>query len=169
MSKAWPVPGINPDESVATNARRILAARMAEFASYAPIVHDPNASEQLHNLRIATKRLRYTLELFREVFGEVGERQIERAKAIQQVLGDLHDHDVRIGLIQAELDRLNDHGSGAMEGTRRGLEAFLARERHRREECYRAFVELWDRLTAEGMRRDLALLSSDPVFTAVDE
>src|SRR5215218_9276808 len=107
MSRAWPVEGIVPEASLATNARRILAVRIAEFYSYAPIVVLETATEELHNLRISAKRLRYTLELFRAVFGESGERQIERVKAIQEELGNLHDADVRIALILDELSELS--------------------------------------------------------------
>ena len=100
MSRAWPVDDLDPDASLATNARRILAVKMAEYYSYAPIVPIETAVEELHDLRIAAKRLRYTLELFRVVFGGRGEAQIERVKAIQEELGAIHDHDVRIALIE---------------------------------------------------------------------
>jgi CHAD domain-containing protein len=110
MSRAWPVEGIEPDGTLADNARRILAVRMAEYYSYAPIVQVEEAVEALHDLRIAAKRLRYTLELFQDVFGETGRRNIERVKAIQQELGDVHDHDVRISLIDEELASLEAAG-----------------------------------------------------------
>ena len=106
MSKAWPVEGIDPDGTLGENARRILAVRIAEYYSYAPIVADDGAVEELHALRISAKRLRYTLELFRAAFGEVGEQQIERVREIQELLGQLHDHDVRIALIEEELTTL---------------------------------------------------------------
>ena len=106
MTKAWPVDNVDRGASVLVNARRILAVRIAEFYSFAPIVPHPEHEEALHDLRIAAKRLRYTLELFRPQFGVAGERQIERVKAVQEALGQLHDHDVRIALISDELSRL---------------------------------------------------------------
>ena len=106
MSKAWPVPGIDPAGTLAENARKILAVRTAEYFSYAPIVDIPEAVEQLHALRIAAKRLRYTLELFRDVFGQRGDALIDQIKAVQEDLGEIHDHDVRLDLIAAELTEL---------------------------------------------------------------
>src|SRR5918999_3483732 len=106
MSRAWPVDDVDPDAPVIQNARRVLAVRIAEFYSFEPVVPHPELSEALHDLRISAKRLRYTLELFRPQFGKAGERQIERVKSIQEVLGTLHDHDVRIELIGDELSRL---------------------------------------------------------------
>ncbi|MEZ4626307.1 MAG: CHAD domain-containing protein [Thermomicrobiales bacterium] len=44
--------------------------------------------------------MRYTLEMFTGVFGAIGDLQIERVKAIQESLGELHDCDVRIQLIE---------------------------------------------------------------------
>jgi hypothetical protein len=184
MSRAWPVDGIEPDGSLGDNARRILAVRIAEFYSYAPIVSNEQATEELHNLRIAAKRLRYTLELFRVVFGEVGERQIERVKAIQEELGNLHDADVRIDLIQNELTILGAEQTVTLGKTlaaapasshqaiastalrpppddpRRGLVAQLGREFGTRKRAYDAFLALWDGYGAEGMRRELVGLSA---------
>ena len=162
MSRAWPVSGIEPDETLATNARRILAVRMAEFYSYAPIVHVEEAVQPLHDLRIAAKRLRYTLELFRDVFGETGERNVERVKAIQEELGEVHDHDVRLGLIAAELE--GDEGDEGGEGDARpGLLGLREREAAGRRAHYLKFRELWERFATEGMRAELAALSAAPL------
>ena len=63
------------------NARRILRVRIGEFYSYEPVIDNAAAIEPLHNLRIAAKRLRYTLELFRSVLGETVEQNIDRVKS----------------------------------------------------------------------------------------
>jgi hypothetical protein len=186
MSRAWPVNDIDPEGSLGSNARRILAVRMAEYYSYGPIVPIESAVTEHHNLRIAAKRLRYTLELFRTVFGDVGERQIERVRAIQEELGTLHDHDVRIDLIQDELVTLaasqttevgaalasapgDEHAAITAtalrpppDDPRRGLLSLLGREHVARRQCYQSFRALWERLAEEGMRSELAQLSSLP-------
>jgi hypothetical protein len=190
MSRAWPVEDLDPDADLATNARRILAVKMAEFYSYAPIVPREEAVEPLHDMRIAAKRLRYTLELFRSVFGELGERQIDRIKAIQEELGAVHDHDVRVALIEEELaavaleqatavgDALadapvDDHAAITAavlrpppDDPRRGLVALLGREHAARRRRYQTFRELWGRYAAEGMRAELAALSALPIGEA---
>ena len=163
MSKAWPVDGIDPEESLAANARRILAVRMAEFYSYAPIVAREEAMEELHALRIAAKRLRYTLELFRDVFGETGERQIERVKAMQESLGEVHDHDVRLGLIAEELKALESAPSVDGSDPIPGLLGLRSRQVAGRKAHYHAFRDLWDRAAVDGMRQELAHLSAVPV------
>ncbi len=172
MSRAWPVNGIEGNRSLGDAARRILAVRIAEVYSYRPIIHRPEAIEQTHALRISLKRLRYTLELFGSVFGEEGERQTDRVKALQQTLGDLHDLDVRVHLIHTERDRLSvgrpkrDHGEP--EAIAAGLDRYAERERTRRGEIHRRFIEQWNEYQQGGMRRDLVRLSqSSPDGSAI--
>jgi hypothetical protein len=187
VSRAWAVEDIDPDAPVIDNARRVLAVRIAEFYSFEPIVSHPELSVALHDMRISAKRLRYTLELFRPHFGKAGERQIERVKAIQELLGTLHDYDVRIDLIGDELsqlmveqsrqtrtdiaeasaDELTGIAAAALrpppDDPRRGLIALLARELAARRAVYAQFRELWDTYAGDGMRRDLVTLSVKPL------
>jgi hypothetical protein len=187
LSRAWPVDDVDPNAPVIDNARRVLAVRIAEFYSFEPIVSHPELSEALHDMRISAKRLRYTLELFRSQFGKAGERQIERVKAIQELLGTLHDHDVRIDLIGEELSQLMVEQSRKTrsdiadaspdeiaaiaaaalrpppDDPRRGLIALLGREHAGRRAAYAQFRELWDSCDGDGMRRDLVELSFTPI------
>jgi hypothetical protein len=187
MAKAWPVPAIDPNASLAENSRQILRVRTAEYFSYAPIVDDERQTTALHNLRISAKRLRYTLELFRSVFGEKGEAEIERVKSIQELLGQLHDHDVRIALIEDELAILAVEQTVALGRTlaesptsahesiataalrpppddpRRGLLALLGRQYTSRHETYLDFYDHWQRFAADGLRSHLVELSATPL------
>jgi hypothetical protein len=181
--RAWPVEDIDANASALANARRVLAVRIAEFYSFEPIVVHPELSGALHDLRIAAKRLRYTLELFRRDFGHGGERQIERVKAVQEALGHLHDHDARIALIGDELSALMLEQSEQLRATiagaaadelaaiaaaalrpppddpRRGLIALLGREHAARRAAYTEFRNVWDRNAEDGMRQELVSLS----------
>src|SRR5262249_5894171 len=48
--------------------------------------------KELHRFRIATKRFRYSLELFRPIYGPSLERQLDALRKIQNVLGKLSDY-----------------------------------------------------------------------------
>jgi hypothetical protein len=187
VSRAWPVKKIDPEAPVIENARRVLAVRIAEFYSFEPVVSHPELSEALHDMRISAKRLRYTLELFRPQFGKAGDRQIERVKKLQELLGTLHDHDVRIELIGEELSQLmveqshktrSDIADASAEelaaiaaaalrpppdDPRRGLIALLGREHAGRRMAYARFRETWETYAGDGMRRDLVKLSVTPL------
>lgn len=187
MSKIrFSVGPLDPKAPLSVNAREILKVRIAEYYHYTPIVHDEKAGVLLHELRIAAKRLRYTLEMFRGVFGESGDLQIERVKTIQEELGNVHDADVRIELIEDELaalaarqvrelsarmieepiERHRALTSAALrpppDDPRRGLLALLSRQHVARHQHYLSFVELWDGYARQGMRADLVQLSTTP-------
>jgi CHAD domain-containing protein len=54
------------------------------------LAKDPDPAE-LHSLRLATKRLRYTLELFRPCYGPGMDSRLAVLRKVQQRLGDLND------------------------------------------------------------------------------
>jgi hypothetical protein len=56
--------------------------------------------EQLHGFRIKTKKFRYTLELFRPVYGAELERVIQSLRDLQNVLGKLHDYHIIDGYLK---------------------------------------------------------------------
>jgi CHAD domain-containing protein len=173
MSRAWPVRNLSADAPLDANARKIIDVRVAEFFSHTSHVEDAplsEASEALHDLRIAAKRLRYTLELFDDLLGKRGKVQIKRIKAIQDELGELHNHDVQITLIEDELHALTAEEiaqaatavppSTSRNDPRPGLLALLVREHDGRRQRHAAFVDLWHRFAGEGFEQDLRALSS---------
>ncbi len=70
--------------------------------AYEPVMRWADVTT-LHELRIAAKWLRYTLEFVREVLGRDAAPVIEKIVALQDHLGWLHDADVAAGLARAFL------------------------------------------------------------------
>jgi hypothetical protein len=76
----------------AANARRELPRLAADFFAHVRAALEARPSpERLHGIRLAAKRLRYTLELFRPCYGPGLESRIERLRSLQQVLGEIND------------------------------------------------------------------------------
>jgi len=64
----------------------------AYFARVRNIISDANASpEKLHGIRLATKQLRYSLELFRTCYGPGLETRLAELREVQKLLGDIAD------------------------------------------------------------------------------
>ena len=55
--------------------------------------------DELHRFRLATKRFRYTLELFRPVYGRGLEERLSALREVQTYLGDINDAVVTAALI----------------------------------------------------------------------
>jgi CHAD domain-containing protein len=78
--------------NAAANARRELPALVARyFASVRELLAKAPPPPELHRLRLATKRLRYTLELFRPCYGPGLETRMAELRAVQQLLGEVND------------------------------------------------------------------------------
>ncbi len=81
--------------SLRERARAMSELRLEEVLALGYVMGAPDFFEGHHDLRIAVKRLRYTLELFRSLFEEEQEKNfIKTLKDLQTLLGDLHDLDV---------------------------------------------------------------------------
>ena len=94
--KARRVKGLDAAMPLADAAERIVAVRAAELCDLAAQSQDPAAVRELHDTRIAAKRLRYVLEITAQCFGEYAETATKRAKDVQDLLGEIHDCDVML-------------------------------------------------------------------------
>ena len=76
----------------AVNARRELPHLAASyFARVRALLADDPSAPKLHRLRLLTKRLRYTLELFRPCYGPGLDTRLAALRRIQQSLGEVND------------------------------------------------------------------------------
>lgn len=103
MAKPRPVEGLDPRRRLRPNAKRILAVRIDEVWGYERVVQQPDAVTELHDMRIACKRLRYLLEIFSIAFSDDLEPYIDQVKELQDLLGDIHDRDVQVPALQDHL------------------------------------------------------------------
>ncbi len=120
-----------------------ISFRLDELLSLKDCVHQPEAKERQHQMRIAAKRLRYTMEAFLNLYGETLQGRIAVIKDLQDRLGELHDCDVWIGL-------LNVRG-----GNDPGLDALLHDRMEARIGGYDSFVRTWESLIEEDFFTDL--------------
>ncbi len=105
MAKARAISGLDAHALTSTNAHIIARTRLEEMEVWGRYAHDPQRSNELHDLRIASKRLRYTLEIFADVLPEESASVIEEVTQIQEELGALHDSDVMIALLSLCLEQ----------------------------------------------------------------
>lgn len=158
MTRPWPIPDFDPHAPVAVAARAILAVRAAELLSFDAVFADEHAVAALHNARIAAKRLRYTLELFPEVFGEDGEAVLAAMRTLQEDLGIVHDRDVLIATIEQALGELILVHGADTDAIRISLETVHRRVQQERAERQRAVAGQWHRLAHGDFRDRLARL-----------
>jgi len=100
MAKARPITGLNPQDSTGKNARMIAKVRLEDLYSWESFVDNPYNIVELHNMRIAAKRLRYTFEVFEDALPVASKTVLKELVQLQEELGNLHDSDVMIALLR---------------------------------------------------------------------
>lgn len=100
MARARKIRGVKSGGNVRANARLIVATRTDEFFAFVPSLLNPADVTGLHAMRIAAKRLRYALEIFADDLGPDTVAPLATVKEFQETVGDIHDADVRVGLLR---------------------------------------------------------------------
>lgn len=78
--------------SPAANIRVRLPKRLRKYIAIGNASFDHKKSwSELHEFRLHTKRMRYTLELFSEFYGPHYAELIDRIRRVQTILGDVND------------------------------------------------------------------------------
>ena len=89
MARPREVTGLDCDEPFEAAARRAVEVRAAEVFAHAEGVLDVSDVEPLHDLRVASRRLRAALELFRPCFPKkCYKAAIKPLKALADAPGD---------------------------------------------------------------------------------
>jgi CHAD domain len=118
--KARRVKKLDPATSLAENAARIVLVRLDELRSLAPKALAPTATRAQHDMRIAAKRLRYILEITELCFGRPAPTARRQARALQDVLGELHDCEVMLPRVERHVAELRQADAEALRGRAAG-------------------------------------------------
>jgi CHAD domain-containing protein len=125
----------------AAAARHVVEVRADELFEQAKGVLDLDDPERVHDMRVATRRLRAALEVFEPCFPRKRRRKaLGRVKALADGLGERRDVDVEIELLEGVSDeiqgpdrkaveRLLDAMRGQQRDANDDLEAFLTAKR----------------------------------------
>jgi CHAD domain-containing protein len=147
-----------------------ITSRLEEFLAYHEIIFDPEKVTELHEMRIAAKRLRYTMEVFAPLYSEELKEQLQAVRKIQDLLGDIHDCDVWMEFLPEFVDlervRTRDY-YGSEEPFARlapGIEYFRRSRFESRQTLYRELLVRWQTWQDENMWAGLQAEIQQPLL-----
>ncbi len=160
---ASPLPMGNPTPHLVCElAPALIYERLAAVRSYDSVIPDAPV-EQLHALRIEFKKLRYTVEYFRDVLGPQSKEIINEFKGMQDHLGDLNDAQVAIQILQEFLAEYSKKFKGSEQPPEIEIQALTAYINFRQEELDRlkqSFPAAWAHFNRPEFRQLIALAVS---------
>ena len=140
-------PGIKADDSLGEAGRKVLRMHVARMLQFEAGTRSGKDIEDLHKMRVATRRMRGAWRVFEGAYRPKTQRRyVRELRTIARALGEVRDIDVRLEHLDAHMARLASPGREAMEplrqAWRREREAARGRLIARLDSRqYREFVE----------------------------
>lgn len=122
--------------------RGIAAAGLRDLLDLGASLYEPFNIEELHEMRIAAKRLRYAIELFVVCWGAKIAPFADEIAEMQSFLGEVHDCDIWIESLggRLRLERENAAANGSDYQTAAWLLSEFVKKRTKE---YRSALKLW--------------------------
>ncbi len=87
--------GINPDDSLASAGKKVWSFYFAEMLCHEPGTLVGENIEELHDMRVATRRMRSAFDIFSSAFEpKIMKRHLKGLRTVGRVLGQVRDLDV---------------------------------------------------------------------------
>ena len=158
-----PSPKGNPTPNLVREvAPAMIYDRLAAVRSFDRVIPDAPV-EQLHALRIEFKKLRYTVEYFRDVLGPQANGIINEFKGLQDHLGDLNDAQVAMHILQDFLKAHSKKAKGESQlpdAELQAISAYLAYRQEERDRLKNSFPAAWAHFNRPEFMLEIALAVS---------
>ncbi len=157
MKQALRAMGSEQSPRARSEAARSILPRLDALLALEPCVHRPGQTAEHHSMRIAAKRLRYTVEIFEPLFADRLTGAIAALRTLQDMLGEIHDCDVWsewLPVFEAEERERTLSYLGSDEAMRAlipGLKFVREERQARRRQSFSEFAAFWASLRRDGV------------------
>ena len=109
-------PGIGADDTLAEAGRKVLRMHLARMLANEAGTRDGEDIEDLHRMRVATRRMRAAWLVFDGAYRpRIARRYVRELRGVARALGDVRDLDVLLKGLDAYSDSLPETGGEALE------------------------------------------------------
>lgn len=144
--------GLDCEGSFSQAAAKAVGVRAEEVFTHSEGVLDLERAERVHDMRVATRRLRAALEIFEPCFPAKRHRKaLRRVRKLADALGERRDADV-------EIELLEELSGAAAEADLPALRRLVDERRARQREANEGLVPFVSSKRLRKLRRRLAKL-----------
>jgi CHAD domain-containing protein len=155
LAKARDIPSIEPDATFREAAASAIEVRADEVFSFRDRALDTSDIEGVHDMRVATRRLRAVMEIFAVCFPkEQHRRALKEVKELADVLGERRDPDVMI-------DGLEKVAKSLGPADRSGIRHLERTLRDEQAEANVRLAAMLDRIDRYRLRERLVALAAE--------
>lgn len=147
---------------VLRESERHILSRLDQMLGYQSCLADPEDQDGHHAMRIAAKRLRYTMEICKPAYDNRLDEFITTVKEVQSLLGEIHDCDVWIEdlqtLLEEERQRIVKYyqHSGPLVRLQSGIDFLRQGRQEQRAQVLEKLVQYWQEVDRIGLWKELA-------------
>jgi CHAD domain-containing protein len=155
LASARDIPGITPDAAFREAAASAVEVRAEEVFSFRDRALDTGDIEGVHDMRVATRRLRAVMEIFAVCFPKQQHRRaLNEVKELADVLGERRDPDVMI-------DGLEDVAKKLAPGDRSGIRHLEQALRDDQAQANERLAAMLARIERDRLRERLVALAAE--------
>ena len=154
MARARPIPGFAESRTFREAAGRTVGVRSDEVFGHADDVLDVTDIARVHDMRVATRRLRAALEVYATCFPK-GEhrRALKEVKALADALGERRERDVAIAGFEKAAKALTS-------AERPGIAALVEELRAEQAQANEVVAAAVEHARTDGLHERLAALAA---------
>jgi len=155
LAKARDIPGIEPDATFREAAASAIEVRADEVFAFRDRALDTSDIEGVHDMRVATRRLRAVMEIFAVCFPkEQHRRALKEVKDLADTLGERRDPDVMIDGLEKVAQSLGPADRSGIRQLERSL-------RDEQAEANERLAAMLDRIDRYRLRERLVALAAE--------
>jgi CHAD domain-containing protein len=155
LASARDIPGITPEATFREAAASAVEVRAEEVFSFRDRALDTGDIEGVHDMRVATRRLRAVMEIFAVCFPKQQHRRaLKEIKELADVLGERRDPDVMI-------DGLEKIAKKLAPSDRSGIRHLEESLRRRQAGANERLAALLQRIEQDRLRERLVALAAE--------
>ncbi len=162
MAKAREIPGLSAELPYGEAAARVVEVRTAELMDHSAGVLDVGDIERVHDMRVATRRLRAAIEVFRPCFpAGLRKSTLAEVKELADALGERRDRDVAI-------DVLRSFSASMPQPDRPGIRSLVGELQIEQRDANEGLVVHVEAARLDRLRESLVELAAGARASAVD-